>query len=194
MSEVDVPTAKDVKQVVQRRKLDVDSEQPQSPVEEAVDQVMASQPIVDWGDKPWAIEATEMWDEADKEGREQISTALLEASGDKGSCVVCSNKLESSNQTHGRTMLDAAFDAWWLIAHRKIGKGSARRAYIRAVVRLAAENKWEESRAIDYLVDRMETFAASPAGKSDEAGHPSSWLSEARYAEDDATWQQMELA
>lgn len=79
------------------------------------------------------------------------------------------------------------FDAWWEVVHQKTGRGAAEPAYEKAVKRLRDAGRTDPH---EYLLDRMLAFARSPNAKPPDRTpiHPATWLNQARYDDDPATW------
>ena len=84
-----------------------------------------------------------------------------------------------------------AFQAWWTVYPRKIGKRKAFLEWERAVHRIEAANAgWSIFDARKFLLDKASEFAASKAGQAGSfVPHPTTWLHQGRYDDDPAEWQ-----
>ena len=78
------------------------------------------------------------------------------------------------------------FEKWWSVYPRKVGKKVALKQWQLAVKRIDAATRVE---AVEYLTQRTEAFAKSLAGQAGQfTPHPSTWLSQGRYDDDEAEW------
>ena len=76
------------------------------------------------------------------------------------------------------------FEHWWQLCPRKVGKKFARKCYWRVV-------KHDLPHVPDpheYLRDRMAAYANSEIVSDGYACHPSTWLNQGRWDDDDAAW------
>ena len=95
---------------------------------------------------------------------------------------------------------ESPFEVFWRTYPRREAKRAAETAYERAVKRVAQRNAsppdTPTSRGViaaahEYLRDRAETFANSPAGQcGDYIPHPSTWLDQERFEDDESDWRQ----
>ena len=73
-----------------------------------------------------------------------------------------------------------AFEAWWSVYPRKVGRAKAFAAWKIAV----------KARPPDELLAITERYAKSPAGNAGQfTPHPATWLSQARYDDDPREWE-----
>lgn len=81
------------------------------------------------------------------------------------------------------------FEQFWKAVHRREGRGSAERAFCKAVEKVAARGMTKPE-AANWLTERMSAFASSPQAADDVKGklHPATWLNQGRYDDDDAVW------
>jgi hypothetical protein len=86
------------------------------------------------------------------------------------------------------------FDAFWVVAHHKVGKKVAMAKFQMAVREIRADKRrdLDGQSPEEFLIERMRTFAASPnAHPTDRTPiHPATWLHQGRYDDDPATWQE----
>lgn len=97
-------------------------------------------------------------------------------------------KADATSDTTRASKADDSFDAFWDIVHRKVGKEAARKAFTAAAKRLRFVGSPAPQ---SYLIERMRTFAASPAATPTDHTpiHPATWLNQGRYDDDQSTWQ-----
>ena len=97
-------------------------------------------------------------------------------------------KADATSDTTRASKADDSFDAFWDIVHRKVGKEAARKAFTAAAKRLRFVGSPAPQ---SYLIERMMTFAASPAATPTDHTpiHPATWLNQGRYDDDQSTWQ-----
>ena len=90
----------------------------------------------------------------------------------------------------GKDGQGTSFDLFWDVVHCKIGKEAARKAFAKAIKRIADEEMCEKKKASEWLTDRMAQFAASPASRPTDHTpiHPATWLNQGRYDDDPETW------
>ena len=67
---------------------------------------------------------------------------------------------------------------------------AAAKAYKKAVELIAQRFGADKARAAAWLMERWTIYNASPKAKGDIKPHPSTWLSEGRYDDDEQQWQQ----
>lgn len=73
---------------------------------------------------------------------------------------------------------------------RKVGKKVALASIGRAILALKARG---QENAADWLLERVKTYAASPAGQRGTfTPHPATWFNQGRYDDDDREWQRTE--
>lgn len=73
---------------------------------------------------------------------------------------------------------------------RHIGKAKAVPAIEKAIETIAARSGWMKKQAAVWLLDRVEKFAGSLAGKRGTfTPYPTTWMNGGRYDDDDAEWQ-----
>ncbi len=86
------------------------------------------------------------------------------------------------------------FDAFWAVAHRRVGRKVAKAKFQAAVREIRADKRrdLDGQTPTEFLIERMRTFAASPnAHPTDRTPiHPATWLHQGRYDDDPATWQE----
>lgn len=86
------------------------------------------------------------------------------------------------------------FDAFWAVAHRKVGRKVAKAKFQAAIREIRADKRrdLDGQTPEEFLIERMRTFAASPnAHPTDRTPiHPATWLHQGRYDDDPATWQE----
>jgi hypothetical protein len=101
-------------------------------------------------------------------------------------CPHCGKSLEPSLPLDDRD----DFEIFWSHAHRRVGKVAAKRAFMNAVLRVAAERNIHRSHAAAWITGRMKVFADSQQVQDPVQGklHPSTWLNEGRYDDDEQTW------
>jgi hypothetical protein len=81
---------------------------------------------------------------------------------------------------------------------RKVGSMAAKTAVRRAVARLMrgidAPAAMLAQEAIDYLADKVQRFARSPAGQQGKfTPHPATWFNDGRYLDDEMEWQKQQV-
>lgn len=73
---------------------------------------------------------------------------------------------------------------------RKVGVREGERAAAEAIVRVAAERGHGRQEAREWLMGKVERFAASPAGQRGVwVPYPKTWFNESRYNDDESEWQ-----
>lgn len=72
---------------------------------------------------------------------------------------------------------------------RPSGKEAAAKAYERAQQRLQAQRIQDRGEVAAYLLERVTAFAKSPKGMGEFVPHPSTWLNQGRYLDDDSEWE-----
>lgn len=83
------------------------------------------------------------------------------------------------------------FDSFWRAYPRKVGKIAALKAWYKALRTIAARGSppMGSEAAAAWLAERASAFARSDAGQRGEfTPHPSTWLNQARYDDDDGEW------
>jgi hypothetical protein len=72
-----------------------------------------------------------------------------------------------------------------------VGKEDARKAYARALKRIAKEHSWSPEKAAAFLHTRMSEFATSAVVQQSDRKfipYPSTWLNKGRYDDDASEW------
>ena len=98
---------------------------------------------------------------------------------------------EGEGEVKHQSSIDAdGFDSFWKTVHRKVGKAVARKAFQRCVTSVSAERNITRLEASAWITERMSKFAKSAQAQDKICGklHPTTWLNEGRYDDDDATW------
>jgi hypothetical protein len=73
---------------------------------------------------------------------------------------------------------------------RKVGKAAALKAIEKALRVIAKRGRGDP---VEWLLDRVKTYAQSPDGNNGRyTPHPSRWMNESRYDDDDAEWRRCE--
>jgi len=92
--------------------------------------------------------------------------------------------------TDSSAVVDIGFDLFWKIVHRKEGKKEAKKAFTKAVKDVVKDQGITTDQASTYLTERMRKFAGSPQAADSVKGtlHPSTWLNQGRYEDDDTIW------
>lgn len=81
--------------------------------------------------------------------------------------------------------LDRMYDAY----PRKVGRAAALKSIKKALNRIA-KGGYSAEQSIEFLLDRVACFAASPAGqKGQYTPHPSTWFNQDRFLDDEQEWQ-----
>lgn len=87
------------------------------------------------------------------------------------------------------------FEAFYESYPRKVSKDDAARKYEFVQKRLQAQNIWDRVEVAGYLVERAKAYARSRVGKDPKfTPHPSTWLNQGRYLDDDADWNRSDNA
>lgn len=87
------------------------------------------------------------------------------------------------------------FGAFYDAYPRKVCKDDAARKYETVQKRLQAQNAWDRVEVAGYLVERAKAYARSRVGKESKfTPHPSTWLNQGRYLDDDAEWNRTDNA
>lgn len=96
----------------------------------------------------------------------------------------------TGTSTRGTRVEHAGFESFWKEVHRKEGRGAASKAFSKAVGRVAKNRGESREAAAQWLTERMRKFAGSPQAADDVKGriHPSTWLNQERYDDDDSIW------
>lgn len=106
----------------------------------------------------------------------------------------CQTREDSSGDLRTKDLLNtsssrsAMFSVWWEIWPLKVAKLAAKKAYPKAVATIMEDRKLDAGAAQDWLIERTKTFASSDKASGDFCPHPSTWLSEGRYGDDQNTW------
>lgn len=95
----------------------------------------------------------------------------------------------------------AAFEAWYAVYPRHVGKDKAAAAYGRAIQRIASARGLSATDAHLWLLSVTQVFAASPAGRSSESPgdlkyvpYPATWLNAGRFNDDQSEWRLARLS
>lgn len=83
-----------------------------------------------------------------------------------------------------------AFEEFWEPATNKTGKLAAAKAYTKAVKLIAQRFGGDKARAGVWLLERWRLYNGSPKAQSEYNPHPSTWLREGRYDDDEMRWQE----
>ncbi len=87
---------------------------------------------------------------------------------------------EQKQESNTQPKYSEAFEEWWKVYPRKIGKAKAFTAWKAAV----------GARPAGELLEITERYAKSPAGNAGQfTPHPATWLSQARYEDDPHEWE-----
>ena len=88
-----------------------------------------------------------------------------------------------------------AFGAWWLAypKERRIDKQKTYASWASAGARLLEDHAdWSSDQAVEYLQERIEAYARSPAAKRLKfVLHSHRWLDYGRYDDDDTAWKDL---
>ena len=82
------------------------------------------------------------------------------------------------------------FEEFWKVVHRKVAKDAARKAFDKAVKRVAKKNNAPPQKVAERIIEKMKLFAASKQARHEVKGnlHPATWLNEGRYEDDVSVW------
>ncbi len=102
--------------------------------------------------------------------------------------LIPSQALPSQAAAAQHTPEKSNFDLFWDAVHCKTAKRAAEGAYEKAIKRLVMGGNVDPH---GYLLERMILFALSPVAKPPGRSpiHPSTWLNQDRFADDEAEWQ-----
>lgn len=82
------------------------------------------------------------------------------------------------------------FERFFETYPRQVGKDAAHRAWRNAIQRLQVQRVQDRTDVCEFLQQRAKVYADSPAGNRGQfTPHPSTWLNEGRYLDDDSEWQ-----
>lgn len=95
-------------------------------------------------------------------------------------------KVEGRSLEISKKEMEQEFATWWDLVPKKIGKGNARAAYEKAVLRIAARG---DDAPFEFLADRILAFRDSDKAKGEYCPHPATWLNGENYDDDPAAWQ-----
>lgn len=125
----------------------------------------------------------------DGNGEDHSSPAIAEGGCDSGESTTDSFELSKDPASKPRGY-SAAFESWWLIYPKKVGKQAASSAYGRAVPKIAASRSCPSADAQTWLATVTRIFADSPAASDKQfVPDPERWLSKGRYDDDQSEWQ-----
>jgi hypothetical protein len=88
----------------------------------------------------------------------------------------------------GACVYPSAFEAFWALYPKRIGKDKALKAWKSAGQRIKAERGLDTLGAIDVLGEAVAEFAKSEMGRGDFCPHPATWLNAGRWNDDRAEW------
>lgn len=97
----------------------------------------------------------------------------------------------NSHKTRNSHKYTAAFERWYALYPRKEAKGEAAKAFgraLKALVDLGMHGDFEQT--LDWLCNVTVAFATSGKAKTLFVPHPATWLNQARYDDDQSTWNQ----
>lgn len=93
---------------------------------------------------------------------------------------------------HYNASRDEAIERIYGSYPRKVGKPKALDAILRSVRSLQTGKDWpklSEVEALEFLYDKVVSFARSPSGQAGEfTPHPSTWFNQGRYLDDESEW------
>lgn len=121
-----------------------------------------------------------------------ISTpsTLVQPNGNSSSS---SSSSINTKTVHHNASRDQAIERIYSAYPRKVGKSKALDAILRSVRSLQAGNDWpkqSEAEALEFLYDKVVSFARSPSGQAGEfTPHPATWFNAGRYLDDPKEWQ-----
>ena len=106
---------------------------------------------------------------------------------------VASNPDQTYNPTqHNKSYIlhQNAFDDFWVVVHKRVGKQAAKRAFEKAVALVATDHNISKDDASRAITSAMLVFARSPASQPDDHTpiHPATWLNNGRYDDDQSEW------
>lgn len=82
-----------------------------------------------------------------------------------------------------------AFQTWWLMYPRKVGKKAAFRAWQTAIKDIADDQDKDSESSKGWLLEITSKFADSDRGQAGEyCPHPTTWLNQGRYDDDPEEW------
>ena len=99
-------------------------------------------------------------------------------------------KKDTSVRRSAKPTDPSPFDRWWEIVSNKIAKAAAKRAYIQAVKRIRTEKPDVEPHS--FLAERRTAYEATAKARGQFNPHPATWLSQGRYLDDQALWDEPE--
>lgn len=89
--------------------------------------------------------------------------------------IATPRKIETDKSVSSSKPPPGAFDGFWISCPRKVGKGAARKAYAKALLKTAPET----------LLAGMQRYASSRAGQQEEfTAHPATWLNAERWLDE----------
>ena len=115
----------------------------------------------------------------DEEKRISSSITIEEEGGVGGNGDGRGNKTTDADSEQVKLAIQQLYAAY----PRKVGKQAALKAIRAALARITRED------AANWMLGRVQKFAASPAGQAGEyTPHPSTWFNQGRYDDDDSEW------
>ena len=103
------------------------------------------------------------------------------------------NKTKEKTSSKSKDDFDGvgAFDEFWNVVHKKVGKAVAKSEFAKAVASAAKEKSIPKATAAKLITEAMKAFAQSPSAspKDHTPIHPSNWLKQGRYDDDRDAWQ-----
>jgi len=94
------------------------------------------------------------------------------------------------SHTHSLKYIPAHFGDWWSLYPRKESKAEAEKAFPKAIKAIAATQNLSQDEAVEWLLERTRTFAASEKGQGAYCPHGSTWLNQRRFDDDPAVWKE----
>lgn len=93
-------------------------------------------------------------------------------------------------RTRPRQRYTPEFETWWLTFPRvgQSKKADAAKAYVKAIDLLISRDGMEEPDAHALLLESAKAYAQSDVGKSQFAGHASTWLNGERWMDNRESW------
>lgn len=81
-----------------------------------------------------------------------------------------------------------SFANWYAVYPRKTSRGSAEKAFPKAIAKIVKEKSIPPPEAFAWLMEVTRLFAASPKAKGPYVPHPATFLNSARYDDDQRDW------
>ncbi len=121
-----------------------------------------------------------------------VSASKVDADVNEKSIKAASNRVPQYNPTQPNNYIlhQNAFDDFWKMVHKRVGKQAAKRAFEKAVALVATDRNISKDEAATAIIKAMRVFATSPASRPADHTpiHPATWLNQGRYDDDQSEW------